>query len=130
MNCLKRHGGGDVVKRGKRYNKSVTKQTYYCKRCRQKFTPDDGFWKMKNKPEVIAEACSCYRRGMSFNSVSKHFREYNKPGICAATAYNWVKKYSTITKKFTDRLKPKIRGRIHEDEVIVNVKKKLVQVEG
>ncbi len=85
---------------------------------------------MKNKPEIITEACSCYRRGMSFSSVSKHFREYNKAKICPATAYNWVKKYTKITKKFTDTLKPKIKGRIHEDEVIMGVRgKKLLQME-
>ena len=79
---------------------------------------------MKHKPEIIAEACSSYRRGMSFNSVSKHLREYDKAKICPATVYNWVKKYTRITKKFTDKLKPKIRGRIHEDEVVVNVRGK------
>lgn len=104
---------------------------WWCNGCKRRFTIDDGFWKMKHRPEVIAEACSSYRRGMSFNSVSKHFREYAKAGICAATVYNWVKKYTNITKKFTDKLKPKIRGRIHEDEVVVHVKgKKSISVAG
>ena len=104
---------------------------WWCNACKRRFTPDDGFWKMKHKPEIIAEACSSYRRGMSFNSVSKHFREYNKAKICPATVFNWVKKYTKITKKFTDKLKPKIMGRLHEDEVIVNVRgKKLISLEG
>jgi len=51
---------------------------------------------MKHKPEVIAEACSSYKRGMSFNSVSKHFREYGKARICSATVFNWVKKYREL----------------------------------
>lgn len=79
---------------------------------------------MKHNPELIAEACSCYKRGMSFNSVSKHFKEYDKAKICPATAFNWVKKYTKITKGFTDKLKPQIKGRIHEDEVIVNIRGK------
>lgn len=82
---------------------------------------------MKHKPELVAEACSSYRRGMSFSSVSDHFKEYDKAKICSATVYNWVKKYTKITKRFTDKLKPKIKGRLHEDEVVVNVRgKKLV----
>lgn len=117
--------------KGWRYNQSGKKQMWWCNYCKRRFTPDDGFWKMKHKPEVIAEACSSYRRGMSFNSVSKHFREYAKAKICSATVFNWVKKYTKITKHFTDKLKPKIRGRIHQDEVVVNVMgKKSLSLEG
>jgi transposase-like protein len=97
---------------------------WWCNSCKIRFTFDDGFWKMKHKPVIIAEACSCYRRGMSFKSVSRHFKEYDKARICPATVYNWVIKYTKITKEFTDKLIPKIRGRIHEDEVIVKVRKK------
>lgn len=79
---------------------------------------------MKHKPEHVAEACSSYKRGMSFSSVSEHFKEYDKAKICPATVYNWVKKYTKITKGFTDKLKPAIKGRIHEDEVVVKVKGK------
>jgi IS30 family transposase len=73
---------------------------------------------MKNKPEIIAEACSGYKRGMSFKSVSNHFREYDKAKICTATVYNWVMKYTKMAKKHTGKLIPKIRGRLHEDEVV------------
>ena len=40
------------------------------------FVPNNGFWKMKPKPEVIAEAVGLKKRGMPFNEVSKHFKEH------------------------------------------------------
>ena len=122
--CTYCHSSKSVWHKGWRYNKSGKKQMWWCNACKRRFTVDDGFWKMKHTPEVIAEACSSYRRGMSFNSVSKHFREYDKANICAETVFNWVKKYVKITKKYTDNLKPRVKGRIHLDEVIVKVKGK------
>jgi len=117
-------------RKGWRYNASGKKQNWWCNSCERRFTIDDGFWKMKHRPEVIAEACSSYKRGMSFNAVSKHFKEYDKADICSATVYNWVQKYSRMTKKFTDKFTPKILGRMHLDEVIVNVRgKKRVSLE-
>ena len=123
-NCSYCNSNKSTWRKGIRYNNSGEKQMWWCNTCKRRFTVDDGFWKMKHRPEIIAEACSSYKRGMSFNSVSQHFKEYKKGKICAATVFNWVKKYTIITKKFTDTLEPKIRGRIHEDEVIVNVKGK------
>ena len=87
-----------ITKSGFRYNKSGKKQRYHCHKCNRLFVADDGFWKMKNKPEVIAEAISCRKRGMPYGEVSKHFREYNRADICAATVYNWVQKYGKKTK--------------------------------
>ena len=56
-------------------------QRYKCKDCSHRFSIDDGFWKMKHRPEIIAEACSCRKRGMPFSEVSKHFKEYKKVDI-------------------------------------------------
>ena len=56
---------------------------------------------MKHKPEIITEALSCRKRGMPYNQVSKHFKEYDRANICSATAYNWVKKYGRVLRDYS-----------------------------
>jgi transposase-like protein len=116
--------GGDVVKKGKRYNKKVTKQLYYCRACKRKFTPDDGFWKMKNTKETITEALDLYNSGLSLNKTSEHLYKHHNTKISARSILNWVKKYAKLLKDFTIKLIPQIKGRLHMDEIVTKVKKK------
>ena len=113
----------NIVKAGFRYNKLGKKQRYWCNKCKNRFVPNDGFWKMKHKPGIIAEACSCRKRGMPYQEVSKHFREYNKANICPATAYNWVKKYGKSLRNFNMKQIPELSGKINIDEFVSKIKK-------
>lgn len=112
-----------IVRAGFRYNKCGKKQRYWCKKCNNRFVPNDGFWKMKYNPKIIAEAISCRKRGMPYNEVSKHFREYNKGDICPASVYNWVKKYGKILRDFNMNQIPKLSGKINIDEFVSKIKK-------
>ena len=111
--CIFCKSSKDIVLAGKRFSKKGETQRYKCNRCKKRFVPDDGFRKMKSKPEIIAEAISCRKRGMPYIEVSRHFKEYDKADICAATVYNWVVKYGTTLRKFNLRQKPKLGRRIH-----------------
>lgn len=124
IKCIFCKHSADIVKAGFRYNKSGKKQRYKCNKCKSLFVPNDGFWKMKHKPEVIAEAISCRKRGMQYNQVSKHFREYNRAKICSATAYNWVKKYGEVLKDFSMKQTPELSGKISIDEFVSKIKKR------
>ena len=112
-----------IVKAGFRYNQSGKKQRYWCNNCEERFVPNDGFRKMKHKPEVITEAISCRKRGMPYHEVSKHFREYDKANICPATAYNWVQKYGKILRNFNMKQIPKLSGKINIEEFVFKIKK-------
>lgn len=114
----------EIVKSGFRYNNSGAKQRYQCNKCNRLFVPDYGFWKMKHSPEIVAEALSCKKRGMPYEEVSKHFREYNKADISGVTVFNWVKKYGNIFDAFSKKQIPKLSGKIHTDEFVFKVKKK------
>lgn len=96
-----------VWRKGWRYNKSGKKQMWWCNSCKKRFTPDDGFWKMKHKPEIIAEACSSYKRGISLKNVKCHLSEYRETDISRTTVLNWVRKYSKILSKKTEKFIPK-----------------------
>jgi len=93
INCSFCKSSEDIVFAGKHYNKKGETQRYKCNICKRRFVPNDGFWKMKHTPEIVAEALSCKKRGMPYEEVSKHFREYDKANISAVTVFNWVKKY-------------------------------------
>lgn len=111
----------DTIKKGLRKNKSGNKQTRWCNKCKRRYTPDDGFWKMKNKPEIIAEALSCYKRGMSLKDVKDHLSDYRATDVSRKTVLRWLRKYSKILKSWSDKQRPKIKGPIHLDELIAKV---------
>ena len=111
------------VRAGFRHNKFGKKQRYKCNKCKSLFVVDDGFKKMKHKPEIIAEACSCYKRGMSLKDAKDHLEEYRDTKISRKTILMWVRKYSRLLKKFSDKQAPKIRGPIHMDEFFTKLKK-------
>jgi len=115
--------GKDTIKKGLRKNKLGPKQTRWCNKCKRRYTPNDGFWKMKHEPEIIAEALSCYKRGMSLKDVKDHLSDYRETDISRKTVLMWLRKYSKILKSWSDKQKPKIKGPIHLDELIAKVKK-------
>lgn len=114
-------GGGDIVKRGKRYNKKITKQLYFCKVCSRKFTLDDGFWKMKNTPETITEALDLYEEGFSLQGTAEHLWKHHAVKVSAVSVRNWLMKYGEKIRSYTLTLSPQVKGRIHEDEVEMNI---------
>ena len=124
VQCIFCKSSENIVKAGFRHNDSGKKQRYWCKKCKNRFVPNDGFWKMKHTPKVIAEAISCRKRGMPYQEVSKHFREYDKADICPATAYNWVQKYGKVHRKFNLKQIPKLSGKINLDEFVSHFKKR------
>jgi transposase-like protein len=113
-----------IVKCGFRNNASGKKQKYQCNVCHRLFVPDDGFWKMKHRPEIIAEALSCKKRGMPYEEVSRHFKEYDKANVSGVTVFNWVKKYGEKVDAFNKKQVPKLSGKINADEFVFKVKKK------
>ena len=123
MKCSFCNSSKRVWRKGLRNNKSGDKQMWWCNSCKRRFTPDDGFWKMKNKPEIISEACSSYKRGMSLKNVKNHLSEYRETDVSRTAILNWVRKYSKLLSKKTENLIPKIKGDLHNDEFFIHVKK-------
>jgi transposase-like protein len=112
-----------VWSKGWRYNASGKKQMFWCNACKKRFTPDDGFWKMKHTPEIVTEACSSYKRGMSLKNVKDHLSDFRETDISRTSVLNWIKKYSVLLENTTGKLTPKIKGSLHNDEFFVHVKK-------
>ena len=88
----------DVVKRGKRYNKSGKKQRFLCNKCSSIFIKKDGFERMRYKKKDIARAIHLHERGLSLADVKDHLWQHDGVKVTRKTISDWVKKYSVFLK--------------------------------
>jgi len=123
VTCLFCKGTKHIVRAGFRNNASGKKQRYCCNVCERLFVPNDGFWKMKTRPEVIAEAISCKKRGMPYRQVSKHFREDDRVKRSHVSVYKWTKKFGKVLGEWNDKQVPELSGKINIDEFVLKIKK-------
>jgi len=87
-----RCGKASVVMRGFRHNQKGEKQLFLCRGCGRKFTPDDGYLRMRFPPGVIREAVSLYGKGFSSADVSRRMAR-NGVRVSRWTVLCWVRKY-------------------------------------
>ncbi len=97
----------DNVKRGKRYNKSGTKQLYRCNECRSTFVEPDGFERMRHKKEVIVRAVHQHEDGLSLSKVKNHLWQHDNVKVTKWTISMWTKKYSVFLKSTASSRKTK-----------------------
>lgn len=83
----------DVVGYGKRMNKFESKQTYYCKKCRHKFTPDDGFKGRRFPPHLIKAAVQSSKNGLTLKLIVEKMWSRYKVRVGESTVHDWIKKY-------------------------------------
>jgi transposase-like protein len=83
----------DVVGYGKRVNRYGSKQTYYCKKCNHKFTPDDGFKGRRFPPKVIMSAVRLSQNGSTLKQVVVKIENRYNVRVGESTVHDWAKKY-------------------------------------
>jgi transposase-like protein len=100
--CPHCHGSHTVL-RGFRHNQGIVgrcpetpsfqkKQLFLCKSCGRKFTPDDGYLRMRFPRETIRKAVSLYGKGFSSSEVRTRLE---RQGIRVSrwTVLKWVKRF-------------------------------------
>ena len=87
-----------IVKRGKRYNKSETKQLYLCNKCKIKFVKRDGFERMRNNKKIIVKAIHLHNEGLSLFQVKDFLWQHEGVKVTRKTISDWHKKYSVFLK--------------------------------
>ena len=87
-----------IVKRGKRYNKSGTKQLFICNRCELTFMRQDGFERMRHNKKIIARAIHLHNEGLSLFQVKDHLWQHDGIKVTRKTISDWHKKYSVFLK--------------------------------
>lgn len=112
----------DVVKRGKRYNKSGAKQRFLCSKCESIFIKKDGFERMRYKPKVIARAVHMHNDGLSLWDVKNHLWQHDGVEVSRETIRSWCEKYGIFLKSDKETGKAKanwastLRRKIREGE--------------
>ena len=105
-------GSVDVVKKGFRHNKSGKKQKYFCNSCKKWFVIDDGFKRMRNKPEVIVRAIHQYADGFSLGKVKNHLHQHDQTRVTRWTIRKWVVKFEgQLKKKSRKNVFQRLRGK-------------------
>ena len=109
------------VRKGIRNNKYGLAQTYLCTVCGLRFVYRPGFKKMRCNPIAIVASLDLYYKGLSLSKISSHLEDFYNVQVTSVTVYNWIKKYVTLIKKHTMRLRPAVSGKWHADETEVKV---------
>jgi len=112
-----------VVKRGVRKNKYIAKQQYWCNRCGKYFVEHDGFHGMTYPKEIIVKALHLYGEGLSLSKIRDYMWQHEGFYLYDSRILYWVKKYARILSQFESTMKPRVKGKIHTDDVQVKVKK-------
>jgi transposase-like protein len=123
-------GGKDGVWNGHHVTRLGKKRRRLCYECGHFFTQDGGFLRMRYRKEIILEAVFLYNCEMSLSRVAEFLWQMRNVKIPRKTILLWDRKYSNIIKKFVEKLKPKIKGSVHFDEVFLKVKGKKVYLWG
>jgi len=90
-NCPHCHAHNWVF-RGYRYNEKTRKRLRLCKSCGRKFTPNDGFFRMRFSPDEIKRAVALYKKGFSLAEV-KLKMEREGVRVSRWTVLKWHNKY-------------------------------------
>ena len=115
-------GSEDIVKAGKRYNKYTTKQIYKCNECKRRFIERDGFEYMTYPKEIIVKTLHLYAEGLSLSKIRDFIWQHEGYYLYDSVILYWVRKYARLLENFEKNKKPKIKGRIHVDEVVLKEK--------
>jgi transposase-like protein len=114
----------DVIKRGIRKNKFIKKQQYWCNKCMKYFIEHDGFEGMTYPKEIIVKTLHLYVEGLSLSKIRDYINQHEGYYLHDSTILYWVNKYANLLSKFENSLNPKVKGRIHTDDVQIKVKGK------
>lgn len=92
-------GSNNVARKGMRHNASGSKQKFFCHACGKWYVHDDGFKRMRTKPEHIVRALHEYGDGASLKKVREHLKQHDDVKVSRWAIRKWVVKYSGLLKK-------------------------------
>ncbi len=67
--------------------------------------------------EIIAKTLHLYIEGLSLSKIRDYINQHEGYYLYDGTILYWVKKYANSVSKSESTLKPKVKGRVHADEV-------------
>lgn len=89
-------GGRDFVQNGVRRCLRGTVQRFKCKGCGRRFVVDDGFARLKCRPDVVSAVFDLHASGAHLRGIQRHMKQHwrgadGKPvSLSLGTVTNWV----------------------------------------
>ena len=99
-------------------------QRYYCKDCKIRFVPNDGFYRMRNSPDKITQSIHLYYSGTSLRKTQAHLGVFHPHNASHVSILKWIRKYSRLVGSFVDNIKVKNSDSITFDEMEYKTKGK------
>jgi transposase-like protein len=118
-------GSEETVKRGfSMTEKRGKQQRRLCNDCKHTFIVDMGFWKMKNKKEVIVMCVDMYLSNLSSRKMMNQLKRHFSISVSHMTILRWVRKYVEKVSGFVKKIKPKLFGGVYADETEITCGKR------
>ena len=100
-------------------------QKYYCKDCHKFFTNDDGFYRMRNKPEIITMSIDMYVSNLSSRKMRNQLNRHLSHKISHVSVLDWVRRYTLKVHKFIEKQGYNLGNSFYADETMINREGKL-----
>jgi len=113
-------GSSNIVKDGKRKNKSGMLQIFECRDCHKYFTFNIGFERMKHNPQAITTSLQLYFSGESLRNTMKAL-ELMGVKVSYRTILNWIKKYIALMKNYAEKIVPNVSDTWRADEIYLKI---------
>jgi transposase-like protein len=108
-------------KEGTRRTKNRGKiQRYFCNDCHRFFTNDDGFYRMRNKPEIITMSIDMYVSNLSSRKMRNQLKRHLNHKISHISILDWVRRYALKVHKFVEKLGYNLGDSFFADETTIN----------
>ncbi|MFZ3168154.1 MAG: DDE-type integrase/transposase/recombinase [Candidatus Methanoperedens sp.] len=108
----------NIKKFGIRHNKHHDVQKYQCRDCKQYFSFNIGFERLKHNPQAVTTAMQLYFSGESLRNTMNSLKLIGVQ-VSHQTILNWIGKYTNLMKEYVDKLKPQVSGTWRADEVFI-----------
>lgn len=114
-------GSTNSYKKG--YRKTLYRgkiQKYYCKDCNRFFTNDNGFYRMRNKPEIITMSIDMYVSNLSSRKMRNQLKRHFDHKISHVSILDWVRRYTLKVHQFIEKQGYNLGSSFYADETTVD----------
>ncbi|HLG36755.1 MAG TPA: DDE-type integrase/transposase/recombinase [Nitrososphaera sp.] len=123
--CKSQH----IIKRGKRKNALVEKQTYACKDCGKRFVLDVAR-NTKGDGNLVTLCLDLYFKGISLRKIQDHLLQFYGFEISHMTIQRWIRRFMALANQHAKAMQPKVEvgGLWHTDEQMIRNNGKFLYV--
>jgi transposase-like protein len=107
-----------IVKKGNRKTKQGLRQTYKCKECGYRFTPEP-IKHRKADTKLIALCMDLYYKGMSLRKIADTVYQFYNVKIHHDTVRVWINTFMKKIRDYTDKIEPNVGDVWNVDECVI-----------